>query len=236
MLKRVKKYIRKILNIKSTPIIVSNYSYSQCGEDLIIQYIFNLRGINIPTYLDIGANHPYALSNTALFYMKGSRGINIEANPLLINNFNFYRPEDINLNIGISDNCYVLDFYVMSDDTLSTFSKLECDKLMSLGKKLARVDRIKLMTINDVLVRYCNGVFPDFLSLDVEGLDLQILKSINFDASAPKIICVEAAEYSPIGAGKRRSELIDFLISKGYFEYANTNLNAIMVKNDFWFI
>jgi hypothetical protein len=72
--------------------------------------------------------------------------------------------------------------------------------------------------------------------LDVEGMDYEILKSIDFKIYNPKIICVEAAEYSPIGAGKRRNELINFLAEKGYFEYANTNLNAIMVKKDFWYI
>ena len=67
-----------------------------------------------------------------------------------------------------------------------------------------------------------------------QGFD--IIKSIDFEKSYPKVICVEAAEYSPIGAGARRSDLINFLVSKGYYEYANTNLNAIMVKNEFWFI
>jgi hypothetical protein len=67
-------------------------------------------------------------------------------------------------------------------------------------------------------------------------MDFQILQSIDFSKSYPKIICVEAAEYSPVGAGARRNELINFLVSKGYYEYANTNLNAIMVKNEFWFI
>jgi hypothetical protein len=67
-------------------------------------------------------------------------------------------------------------------------------------------------------------------------LDYKILQSIDFGTQYPKVICVEAAEYSPIGAGARRSELIDFLVSKGYYEYANTNLNAIMVKNEFWYI
>ena len=70
----------------------------------------------------------------------------------------------------------------------------------------------------------------------MEGTDFEILQSIDFVKSSPKIICVEAAEYSPIGAGARRSELIDFLVSKNYYEYANTNLNAIMVRKDFWFI
>jgi FkbM family methyltransferase len=211
-------------------------SYSQCGEDLIIQYVFGLRGIYQPSYLDIGANHPFFINNTALFYEKGCRGINIEANPQLATNFLVHRKEDINLNIGISDQEEELDFYIMKDNTLSTFSKDECDYMISVGKELSEIKKIPLTTISKILLQYNHGIFPDFLSLDVEGMDFQILQSIDFNKSSPKIICVEAAEYSPIGAGKRRSELIDFLVSKGYYEYANTNLNAIMVKNEFWFI
>ena len=211
-------------------------SYSQCGEDLLIQYIFNLRGINKPTYIDIGANDPFFLNNTAVFYEKGCRGINIEANPKLAVNFNKYRSQDINLNIGIGNEEGELDFYIMKDNTLSTFSKNECDYMVSQKKELEGVSKIKLTTIPAILEKYSNNQFPDFMSIDVEGMDFQILQSINFEKSSPKIICVEAAEYSPIGAGARRVELIEFLVSKGYYEYANTNLNAIMVKKEFWFI
>lgn len=211
-------------------------SYSQCGEDILVQYIFNLRSVYNPTYIDIGANHPYFISNTALFYKNGCRGINVDANPQLIEVFNKERPEDINLNIGISNAEGEMDFYLMEDNTLSTFSKQECDFMIANGKKLGNVQRVKLTTIQSLLDKYTNGIFPDFLSLDVEGYDFEILKTIEFEKSSPKIICVEAAEYSPIGAGNRRNELIDFLTSKGYYEYANTNLNAIMVKRDFWFI
>jgi FkbM family methyltransferase len=213
-----------------------NISFSQCGEDLIVQYIFNLRNVVKPSYLDIGANHPFFLSNTALFYEKGSRGINIEANPELLDNFKNFRREDINLNIGVSNKEDELDFYIMSDNTLSTFSIDECNAMVLNGKVLKEVKKIKLITISDILERYFMGRFPDFLSIDVEGMDLQILKSIDYEHETPKVICVEAAEYSPKGSGARRSELIDFLVSKGYYEYANTNLNAIMVKREFWFI
>ena len=96
--------------------------------------------------------------------------------------------------------------------------------------------KIKLDTVASILKKHFNDQFPDFMSLDVEGMDFQILRSIDFDKYWPKIICVEAAEYSPVGAGARRNELIDFLVAKGYYQYANTNLNAIMVKNEFWFI
>ncbi len=210
-------------------------SYSQCGEDLLVQYIFNLRGISKPSYIDIGACDPFFLSNTAIFYQKGCRGINIEANPLLINRFYECRPEDANLNIGVGTEDAELDFFIMNDHTLSTFAEDECDKMIAHGNDLNKVVKIKTTTLSSILEKYFNNEFPDFLSLDVEGLDFEILKSINFNFSYPKVICVEAAEYSPIGAGARRNELIDFLVSVGYYEYANTNLNAIMVKNEFWF-
>ncbi|HLX55336.1 MAG TPA: FkbM family methyltransferase [Aquella sp.] len=211
-------------------------SFSQCGEDLIVQYIFRLRNVEKPSYLDIGAHHPFFLSNTTLFYKNGSRGINIEANPELLENFTKFRKEDINLNIGLSNKKEELDFYIMHDNTLSTFSKVECDALVLAGKVLKEVKKVKLTLLSDILQRYSMGKFPDFMSIDVEGMDLQILKSIDYSLDTPKVICVEAAEYSPTGSGIRRTELIDFLVSKGYYEYANTNLNSIMVKRDFWFI
>lgn len=229
--------IKRYFTLKNNHISKANNSYSQCGEDLIVQYIFNLRGINKPTYIDIGANDPFSISNTALFYKKGCRGINIEANPNLIGKFYQYRSEDINLNVGVGGKEDVLDFFIMNDSTLSSFSKEECDNYVSTGKyHVVEIKKIAITRIQNIIDTYFNGVSPDFLTLDAEGMDFEILKTIDFERISPKVICVEAAEYSPIGAGERRNELIDFLVGKGYYEYANTNLNAIMVRRDFWFI
>jgi len=214
----------------------SRRSYSQCGEDMIVDYIFGLRGIDHPSFIDIGANHPYYLNNTAFFYEKGCKGLNIEANPDLIDIFKEYRPNDINLNLGIDGQKGEMEFYVMEDNTLSTFSKQELDGLVASGKKMSKVMKVKLDTIPGILATYFDDKFPDFLSLDVEGMDFKILQSINFEKHFPKIICVEAAEYSSKGTGARRHDLIDFLVAKGYYEYANTNLNAILVDKKFWFI
>lgn len=233
---KLKLFVKDLLSIFSKYNPYSKLSYSQCGEDLIVQYIFNLRQVQRPSYIDIGANHPHCLSNTALFYQRGSRGINIEANSQLIKIYKYHRPKDINLNIGISNEEGELDFYIMKDHTLSTFSRDEADGMINSGKDLKEVKTIKITTITNVLDKYFNGQFPDFLSIDVEGMDLEILRSINFEKSFPKVICVEAANYSSIGAGTRRDDIIDFLITKGYYEYANTNLNAILVKREFWFI
>ncbi|TKB98626.1 FkbM family methyltransferase [Pedobacter cryophilus] len=238
MKNKINRLLKYIFNSKGTKNINPHKkeSFSQCGEDLIIKYIFELRGITKPSYLDIGANDPFYLNNTAVFYKNGCRGINIEANPKLLSKFKIERPEDVNLNIGISNISGKMDFYIMKDDTLSTFSKEEYENMINSSKVLDEIKLIDTDNIDNVLRKYNNGIFPDFLSIDVEGLDEAIIKSINFDFSAPKIICVEAAEYSPIGAGKRRSELIEYLKSKGYYEYANTNLNAIMVAKEFWFV
>lgn len=216
-------------------IVRSKKSFSQCGEDLILDHVFKLRGIEKPSYIDIGANDPFILNNTARFYKRGSRGINIEANPDLLSRFKKYRPNDVNLNIGISNEIGEMNFYIMKDHTLSTFSKEQSELMVSSGNELGEVKKIKLTTIGAVLSEHTNGNFPDFLSLDVEGLDFEILKSIDYIHSFPKAICVEASEYSPKGSGERRNDIIDFLVSRGYYEYANTNLNAILLKKEFWF-
>jgi FkbM family methyltransferase len=211
-------------------------SYSQCGEDMIVDYIFRLRGIKYPSYIDIGSSDPYKLSNTAFFYEKGCSGLNIEPNMRLYKLLVKHRSKDINLNFAIGEKCEILKFYIFKDHTLSTFSFEEYSKLISAGAKLDCIQEVEVQTLNYVMEKYLNGLFPDFMSLDVEGFDFKILQSINYDYSRPKVICVESAEYSPRGTGIRRADLIHFLEGKNYYEYANTNLNAIMVDRNFWFV
>lgn len=209
-------------------------SFSQCGEDLIIDYIFRLRGVSHPTFLDIGAHHPWYINNTAIFYLRGCRGVNIEPNPALYNRFTNERPNDTNLNIGISDSNGEMDFYIIEDDTLSTMSREELEHLLECGHKLAKQVKINTRTINSVLDEFCNKQFPDLLSLDTEGYDLTILESIDYKRNFPKIICVESAEYSTTGSGAKRVDLINYVVSNGYYLYADTNLNSILVHNGFW--
>lgn len=234
LLQKIIRRLSRLLAVEADKYV--RISYSQGGEDLIINTIFTLRGIQRPSYLDIGANHPYKLNNTAIFYLRGARGINIEANPNLINLFNKARPDDINLNIGIGIESGQMNFYIMEDDTLSTFSLEESERMQALGNKLQGICKVDLITVDEVIEKYTDGKFPDLLTIDVEGYDFMILQTIDFNRFRPKVICLEAAEYSPIGAGERRHEMLDFLINKNYYEYANTNLNAIMVDRAFWFI
>lgn len=209
-------------------------SYSQCGEDLLVDYVFRLRGVEKPTYIDVGAFDPFHLNNTAIFYHRGARGVNIDANPDRAPQFIRHRPLDLNLNMGAGCRPGIMQFFVMRDPTLSTFSEEEREHLRSVGHEWEKTISVRVETLASIIDRYNGGRFPDFLSLDAEGLDLDVLRSIDYGRSAPKVICVEAAEYSPTGKGKRRADLVEFLDSRGYFEYASTNLNAIMVSKDFW--
>jgi len=177
------------------------------------------------------------LSNTALFYSQGRRGINIEANPLLIQEFYRKRKRDINLNIAIADKSGTMDFYVMDTSTLSTLSSEEAHRYEKLGHKIAKVIPVETMTITEIIDKFCEGEFPDFLTLDAEGYDLEILKMIDYEKSSPKIICVENIPYQTkvknYFDSMQKNELSKFLVSKNYSIIAFTLINAIFVRNDF---
>lgn len=210
-------------------------SYSQCGEDMIVKHLFDQMGNFKPSYLDIGAHHPFYLSNTACFYKNGSSGINIEPDPALFQNFIKHRKRDKNLNIGVSDMEGELDFYVISDSTLNTFSKAEAENYLGMGNYgIKEVKKIKVDTLRNVINKHSAGKFPDFLSVDAEGIDEIIVKEVDFATNYPVVICIETVSFSTTGKGKKNQALIEFISSRGYIAYADTNVNTIFVRRDKW--
>jgi FkbM family methyltransferase len=206
-------------------------SYSQSGEDLIIDFFFTARQVDKPSYIDIGAYHPYKISNTALFYEKGARGIVIEPNPDGFEKFTKYRPEDINLNIGIGSEESVLLYYSMDSATLNTFSEEEAKRYEAQGSAhIKKVIEVQVQPLISILKQHNNGVFPDFLSLDVEGWDYQILESLKDLQTTPKLICVETYSYTE---GHIYKERFDNLMKElGYVIYGTTTINTIYVKKE----
>ena len=234
-----KFFIKKLFNISTVqPNVFSQYekvSYSQSGEDIIIEYLFGLRNIIKPVCLDIGAYHPIAANNTYKFFLKGSKCVNIDANPAAIENFTVTRPTDINLNIGVGRSEGQFDFYIMEDAALNTFSLDEKINLEKIGHLLKEVKKIKMAPVYKVLKEYFDDTAPDFISIDAEGVDFDIIKSLDFGKYAPKVICIESINYTPDGTGTKRIDLCQFIEQAGYFEYANTNINSIFVNKDWWF-
>lgn len=205
-------------------------SFSQCGEDLIVKFIFDQLGIAKPTYLDIGAHDPYYISNTALLYLNGSRGINVEPDPVLFQKFITERKVDINLNVGVGEQEGEADFYIINVPTLNTFSKEQAEAYNKEGNyEIVKVSKIKLTTLEQILIDNCQNKFPDFLSLDAEGIDDLILSQLATLETKPIVICVETISFSDSGNGIKDLKMQEFLKPLGYMLYADTYINSIFV-------
>lgn len=207
-------------------------TYSQSGEDRIINFIFESLGITHPTYIDIGAHDPFYINNTVIFYDRGSCGINIEPNSTLFAKFQKHRPRDINLNICIGLEEGTIDYYMMDVPTLNTVSREEALRLEAeTNRKIVEVRQLPVRTLGSVLKQFHRNKFPDFLSLDVEGLDEAILSNIDFAHTAPKVICVETLEYVEQGIPKKNNTINQLLAQHDYSVYADTFINTIFVHN-----
>lgn len=214
----------------------SKKSFSQCGEDLIMEFIFRELKIERPVYLDVGAHHPYYLSNTALMYLKGCKGISIEPDPDLFKVIQRERPNEIALNVGVgSGESITADFYVMNVSTLNTFSKAEAERYAEYpDKSIKAVIQIPLLSLSSVITKHLGNKAPNFISIDVEGMDLAIVQSFDFTKWKPEVFCVETLSYTEDASEVKLTAVIEFLQSKGYFLYADTYINSIFVDRSKW--
>lgn len=199
--------------------------YSQFGEDIIILNIFIRMNIDRPSYLDLGAHHPFHISNTALMYERGSRGINVEPNPDLINAFEIMRPSDINLCAGVAPKNGILKFYRCA--SLLGSGKNSFIKTLSEEQGRSIAMDVPVYTVTEIVERHADGIFPDFLSVDVEGMDYDILESIDFDKSFPKVICVEM--FSGAKGQLDSAPKIKNLLKDRYFLHSQAGANGIFV-------
>ena len=239
MIPKIIKKIASYLKVETKAIVKEHVkfekkSYSQSGEDLIIKYIFNARGVSNFTYLDIGANHPYNINNTFAFYLDGCRGVNIEPNPIMIERFKSFRPDDISIAAGAAEKTGEMIYYHMDVNELNTFSKEQATYLEDRGHKITKESVISVLTIGSIIKEYFNDRSPNVVFIDAEGMDLILIKSIDFDKYSPEVLCVESISYELNGNGIKDTELIEYVLSKGYIMYADTNINSIFVKKSFW--
>ena len=205
-------------------------TYSMHGEDLVVEKYF--KEIVNGFYVDLGCYHPIKLNNTMLLYQKGWRGINIDINEFSIKLFNFCRPDDLNLNLAISDKNSEIDFYYQKKiSALSTIKKSQSD-LAFQGK--IKKKRISSQTLTKVLD---NSKFKDkqidFLDSDIEGADLEALKSLDFSRYSPKLICVEIfPENMDINnINIEKSDIYNLLKIKNYQKIWSGTFNHIFVRN-----
>lgn len=210
------------------------HTTSQSGEDSIVAYILMMLGYKPEdiTYLDLGANHAKEMSNTYYFYRRGAKGVLVEANPALIPELKLMRHGDVVLNNCVAaEDGKVVDFFVVNGDGVSSYNKETVDRVVSLNENLeiAKTVQVETVSANTVMER-CFGGAPTLLSIDIEGSDMEVLQSIDFNHYRPLIIVAETIPYAPqLVVGRKNMELVNFMEEHSYVEYAFTGINSIFI-------
>jgi FkbM family methyltransferase len=203
-------------------------AYSQDGEDMILRRLFERQARGF--YVDVGAHHPYRFSNTCYFHRRGWRGINIDPNPDAIDAFCRERPSDINVCVGISDSAGSLSFHFFNEPALNTFdADLAAERARLPAYRLVEIRSVLVRRLDDLLAEHLpSGTRIDFLSIDVEGLDLSVLRSNDWTRFRPRTLLVEAHERTI--AGIENDPINVFAVAVGYRLIAKT-LNTLIYED-----
>lgn len=210
-------------------------SFAQAGEDAVLSFLWNSKNIDIPTYLEIGVCDPRNGNNTYLYHLKGGSGVLVEADLSQIKGIKEKRPNDRVIHAGISSisNLLEADFYVFDIPAVNTFDPAEAEIRKIEGRKLLRIDKVPLHSIN-VIIEQNFETYPQFLSIDIEGLDYDVLKDWDHQSFPIPVICVETCKYSETLIKEKDERFQKLMLVKGYFIYADTYINTIFVNKE-WF-
>jgi FkbM family methyltransferase len=175
-------------------------SYSQYGEDMILRAIFTrFPGTYRGCYIDVGAHHPKRFSNTYFFYQLGWQGLCVDPRPDIKEIFLRRRPRDIFINAGISDHDGHMTYYMYEEAALNTFSRELSVKYTEKGVNCIREVDIAVYKLSTVLDRYLSlESVVNFLSIDTEGFEYQVVTSNNFAKYRPQVIMLEVNDINEL--------------------------------------
>jgi len=214
--------------LRDLGVATSVTSFAQEGEDLVLKRLFVGRPAGY--FVDIGAHHPKRFSNTWLLYRSGWRGINVDAMPGSMAVFKRLRPYDINIEAALSDRDGVLEFYSFEDPALNTCSRGLAEQYQASGFRLLGSEKVRTQPLGALLDRYLPEGQPiDLLSIDVEGEDLNVLRSNDWQRYRPELLLVEVLELDSLAAVAESKEA-RFLAEKGYVAIAKT-VNTVFFRD-----
>ena len=213
-------------------IYVRNFKYlfggSQFNEEKNILDLFesNFKG----TYVDIGCFHPTKYSNTRKMYNLGWSGLNIDLNPITIELFNFKRPKDINICAALSNKIKKTKLYIHHD--LSSQNTLS-DNHVSWMKKNFGLNKLKTKIIKtnrlDKILKKFKISNIDFLNIDIEGLELEVMSTLNLNKFNIKVICIELLAYNQVQK-KRKKRILTYLKKNNFKIVDRLRENYILTK------
>lgn len=190
-------------------------SYSQHGEDRHILSLLEKNKVSKGFYVDVGANHPTTISNTYLLYKRGFHGIIVEPNPELVRLFKMFRPRDVRFMIGCGETASVLPFHISNTPVLSSFQN-------TVGT-IADI-YLPVMRLDDAL-QNMNASTIDFLNIDVEGMNLKVLRGAMETVGKSRIICIEFDDE------EEKTEILKIMLNTHRL-YMTLSCNLIFINND----
>ena len=205
-------------------------SFSSAGEDMILRHLLGsdkMQGF----YVDVGAFHPTLFSNTYFFYLNGWQGINIEARPGSKTLFDKVRPRDVNLEVGISSERGAMTYYFIGEDSpMNSFSPdflRQIEMLDAVRKEIP----VPTLPLAEVLERHVpEGRKIDFMNVDVEGRDFEVLDSNDWKRFRPRVIVVEDEGLDP-----SESRIVRLMNGHGY-ELCAQNVIILDKINEYFLI
>jgi len=206
-------------------------SYGQTGQDILAEFLLRrnriitreggLRG----TYVDIGCGHPHTGSNTFFFYERGWRGVCVDADPELCAAFRAARPRDTVVACGIGTSAGEQDFFLFDNPQHNSFNPA---RARAKPDRLRGVLKVPIRPLTDVLAEAGVGEVA-FLSIDVEGFELEVLTSLDFARFRPRLVLTEALK--PLAA-LAADPVHGLLTSRGYALAAHTGHDSFYLARD----
>ncbi|MFZ3015302.1 MAG: FkbM family methyltransferase [Nitrospira sp.] len=202
------------------------FHYSQEGEDILLDRI-------LPTdkagfFVDVGAHHPTRFSNTYALYRKGWRGINVDATPGSMEVFKKLRPADINIECAVSTVDTPMMLHMFKESAINTFDPSLAQEYIAGGWALERTVEMKPRSLSSILKEHLpTGKHVNLLSIDVEGKELEVLRSNDWHVCCPDLIVLEVLA-TPFGS-VHSHPTVSFLANNGY-ELVSRLTNSVILQ------
>jgi FkbM family methyltransferase len=203
-------------------------SYAQNFEDVLLNRLFK----DVPSgfYVDVGACHPNFDSVTRLFYDRGWSGLNLDPSSYYQQLLNKHRPRDVNLQLAASSQKGIVEFFEVIGTGYSSVTSDAVQRAASSGAPV-RKSTVIADTLSSILDQYAAGKSIDFLKIDVEGHERDVIEGLNLERHRPKVILVEAVH--PDTQAPQWDLWENYILQGGYVFAVFDGLNRFYVAREF---
>ena len=185
------------------------------------------------THVDVGANNPIGGSNTFGLYLRGWRGLAIDPNPTFAAAYEHYRTQDLFLAEGVSQVAGRLTYHQFEHDADNTFDRQRVGELIADGNAVTSTSEVRCRPLADTIAEHLGDRQIDLLNIDCEGMDLEVISSIDFDVNRPTVLIGEDfGRYDSFRQGGSPSAFDLSLRGYDYLPVAQSAWSAIFIARD----